>query len=333
MIRNPVLDSPLMEFQSIPRLNRIAFSTPIEECDRLRAKIPGSPHIYIKRDDHTDYLVGGNKLRKLEFTMAEALAKGASTILTTGSTHSNHARITAMISKRLGLNCVLVLNGDSSKEAKGNLHISRLLGAEIHLVENRDQRVARMEEVWRELEERGERVYLAPLGCSDEIGSFGLVAAMQEVCSQMAAFPVNFDAIILASSSGGTQAGLEVGKRLFGLDRLQIIGISPDDSSDKIRESIFRIMPPMLHRLGLNSDVEKDELQIDDRYVGKGYGKATEASEDAMRLFCQTEGILLDPFYTSKSAAALIDYCRNQRFSPDSHILFWHTGGLINLFK
>lgn len=322
-----------MKFRNIPRLNRITFHTPIRECDRLRDQIPESPHIYIKRDDHTDYLVGGNKLRKLEFTMADALEKKATTILTIGSVHSNHARITAMVSKRLGLNCVLVLNGDGSREAKGNLYISKLLGAEIHLVENRVQRVARMQEIAEELEKKGERVYIAPLGCSDEIGSFGLVAAMEEVRSQMEELRIYFDVIILASSSGGTQAGLEVGKRLFGLEGLQIIGVSPDDSADSIREGISRIMLPMLCRLGLDCKIDKNELQVDDRYVGVGYGASTEASLEAARLFCHTEGILLDPFYTSKSAAALIDYCRKQRFSSDSKILFWHTGGLVNIFN
>lgn len=323
-------ESSLREFRSVPRLNRITFFTPIERCDRLREQIPGCPHIYIKRDDHTDYLVGGNKLRKLEFTMADALAKRASTVLTMGSVHSNHARITAMVSKRLGLNCVLVLNGDGGK--KGNLHISKLLGAEIHLVESRSQRVARMNDLARELEKRGERVYIAPLGCSDEIGSFGLVAAMEEVRAQMEELGVRFDVIILASSSGGTQAGLEVGKRLFGLEGLQIIGISPDDSADSIKDCISRIMPPMLDRLGMGGKVDKGELQVDDGYVGAGYGEATEASREAAGLLCRTEGVLLDPFYTSKSAAALIDYCRKQRFRSDSHILFWHTGGLVNLF-
>lgn len=325
-------DSSLMKFRNIPRLNQITFSTAIERCDRLREQIPGCPQLYIKRDDQTDYLVGGNKLRKLEFTLADALIRQSSTILTTGSVHSNHARITTMLSKRLGLNCVLVLNG-ASREAKGNLHISRLLGAEIHLVDNRNQRIARMQEVAEELKKRGERVYIAPLGCSDEIGSFGLVAAMEEVLSQMKELRVEMDAIIVASSSGGTQAGLEVGKRLFGLESLQIIGVSPDDSSEGIRENISRIMSSMFHRLGLDCDVNKDHLQVDDQYVGAGYGIATEAAQEATRLFCQTEGILLDPFYTSKSAAAMVDYCRKQRFSPDSRILFWHTGGLINIFN
>lgn len=325
-------DLALTKFRNIPRLNRITFSTPIRKCDRLSEQISECPDIYIKRDDHTDYLVGGNKLRKLEFTMAEALRQKATTVLTIGSVHSNHARITAMVSKRLGLNCILVLNGDSDKEAKGNLYISQLLGAEIHLVENRVERVAKMQEIAREMEKRGERVYIAPLGCSDEIGSFGLVAAIEEVCSQMEELRVLFDAIIVASSSGGTQAGLEVGKRLFGLNHMQIIGVSPDDSSDSIKDGIIRIMSPMLCRLGLECKVDKDELQVDDHYVGAGYGASTDASMEAAKMFCHTEGILLDPFYTSKSAAALIDYCRKQKFSSNSNILFWHTGGLVNLF-
>jgi 1-aminocyclopropane-1-carboxylate deaminase/D-cysteine desulfhydrase-like pyridoxal-dependent ACC family enzyme len=265
--------------------------------------------------------------------MAEALRRQASAIVTVGSIHSNHARITTMVARRLGLQCALILNGDANQEAKGNFYLSKLLGANLYFVDSREDRVPKMEAIAEDLKRRGETVYKVPLGCSDSIGSLGLVAAMEEVVLQMQELGVHFDAIVLASSSGGTQAGLEAGKKLFGLDGLEIIGISPDDSADSIRRTVSRLATEMIRNLGMDSGVTEEEVQVYDQYVGPGYGMATEESQEATRLFSLAEGLLLDPFYTSKAAAALLDFCRQQRFSPESHVLFWHTGGLVNLFQ
>ena len=322
----------LGELRSIPRVKFSPFFTPIEKCERLRQALPGSPHIFIKRDDYSNFLGGGNKLRKLEFTMAEALRRRATRVVTMGSIHSNHARITTMVARRLGLQCSLVLNGDAGAEPKGNFYLSKLLGADLHFVGSREDRMAKMDAVAEALQQQGEAVYKVPLGCSDSTGSIGLVAAMEEVVLQMQELGVQFDAIVLASSSGGTQAGLEAGKRLFGLDRLQIIGISPDDSAATITRTVHTLCQEMISHFGLEPGISEAEVQVYDQYVGPGYGLATEESQEATKLFCQTEGILLDPFYTSKAAAALLDFCRQQRFSSESQVLFWHTGGLVNLF-
>jgi len=323
----------LEKFKNIPRLNLANLFTPIEECNRLRKKIPGCPHVYIKRDDFIGYIIGGNKIRKLEYIMPEVLRKKTTTLLTTGSIQSNCARVTAMIAKRQGMKCVLVLNGDIPKEPRGNFRIISLLDVEVRTVETRAQRNPRMNEVEKELESKGEVVYKIPLGGSDEIGAFGCVAALEEVCIQQKQMGVNFDAIIIASSSGGTQAGLEVGKRLFGLENLRIMGISPDDPSESIKDSMMKIMNPMLSRIGLNSQIDRTQLLVDDKYFGEGYGIPTKESEEAAKLFSQTEGILLDPVYTSKVAAAFIDYCRKEIFNSEDRVLFWHTGGLMSLFK
>lgn len=324
---------PIERFQALPRLSLANLLTPIETCDRLRKQIPGAPHIHIKRDDCLGYLVGGNKLRKLEYVMADVLRKKATTVLTVGSIQSNHARVTAMIAKRLGLKCVLILNGEVPKEARANFRLNQLLGVDVRVVETRAQRNLVMDEVAQELERKGERVYKVPLGSSDHIGSFGFVAALEEVQKQKRQLGVDFDALVVASSSGGTQAGLEVGKRLFKLPKLQIIGISPDDPAESIRDSALKAITPMLSRLDLTARLDPADLIVDDKQVGGGYRIPTEQSHEATTLFAQTEGILLDPAYTCKAAAALIQYCREKRFSSTDHVLFWHTGGLIALFE
>jgi len=293
--------------------------------------IPGAPHLYIKRDDLTGYFGGGNKLRKLEYTMADALAKGATTVITTGSVTSNLARTAALVARRLGLKCVLVLNGGDPKTARANARVAEMLGVEVHAVDTREDRDRKMNEIATTLSERGERVYKIPLGASNEIGSFGMVAAMEELGIPQLQFGEQFDAIVFATSSGGTQAGLEAGKRLFGYRNLRLLGISADDPAASIKQSVCSALDPMLTRLGLPDRAGDDQLVVDDHFVGPGYGVASLESNEASRLFADAEGILLDPVYTSKAAAGLIAYCREQMFSETDRVLFWHTGGLMTL--
>src|SRR5262249_16262156 len=174
------------------------------------------------------------KLRKLEYVMADVRRRKATTVLTVGGTTSNHARTTAMVACRLGLKCHLILNGQATSNPTGNFRIENLLGVAVHLVENRQQRNPTMDEIARDLEKKGERVYKVPLGASNDVGSFGFVTALEEVIGQEKQLGAEFNAIVCSSSSGGTQAGLEVGKRLFERPGLQIIGVSPDDSSDQV---------------------------------------------------------------------------------------------------
>jgi D-cysteine desulfhydrase family pyridoxal phosphate-dependent enzyme len=320
------------EFLGLKRLRLANLSTPIERADRLRALLPGAPNIYVKRDDLSGYFGGGNKLRKLEYVMADALSKGATTVLTTGSITSNLARTTAAIARRLGLKCVLVLNGGDPKSARANSRVAELLNVTVHSVASRAERDLKMDEIAKGLEGKGERVYKIPLGASNEVGSLGMVAAMEEIGIQQLELGEQFDAIVLASSSGGTQAGLEVGKRLFGYERLQILGISADDPAAAIKEAALKAIIPMLKQLGLPSAVSEDELSVDDDFIGNGYGVNTDESREAMKLFADAEGLLLDPVYTCKSAAGLIAYCRRGLFKETDRVLFWHTGGVMTLF-
>jgi 1-aminocyclopropane-1-carboxylate deaminase len=319
-------------FINLKRLRLTNLSTPIERADRLRKVIPGAPEIFIKRDDLTGYFGGGNKLRKLEYVMADALAHGATTVITNGSITSNLARTTSVVSKRLGLGCVLVLNGGDPKTARANSRLAELLNVKVYSVASRQERDQKMDEIAETLEREGERVYRIPLGASNDVGSFGMVAAMEEIGFQQLELGQQFDAIVLATSSGGTQAGLEVAKRLFGYEGLQILGISADDPAASIKDAAIKAINPMLRKLNLPDDVEANELAIDDEFIGAGYGIHTEESREAMNLFAETEGILLDPVYTSKGAAGLIAYCRRGVFKRTDRVLFWHTGGLMTLF-
>jgi L-cysteate sulfo-lyase len=320
------------EFVNLKRLRLTNLRTPIERADRLRAQIPGAPHLYIKRDDLSGYFGGGNKLRKLEYVMADALSKGATTVVTTGSITSNLARTTAAVARRLGLKCELVLNGGDPKSARANSRVADLLNVKVHSVGSREERDWKLDQIANTLETQGEVVYRIPLGASNEVGSFGMVAAMEEVGIQQLELGQQFDTIVLATSSGGTQAGLEVAKRLFDYKALRILGVSADDPAVAIKDAALRAIVPMLQKLNLPSDVSADEVNIDDSFIGDGYGINTDESREAMRLFAEAEGVLLDPVYTSKGGAGLIAYCRRGVFKETDRVLFWHTGGVMTLF-
>lgn len=323
--------SALELFANIPRFRMVNLNTPIEPLNRLRRTIPGAPQLWIKRDDLTGYLGGGNKLRKLEYVMADALSRGATTIVTTGSITSNLARSTALITKRLGLKCELILSGGNPEAARANWRLAEMLGVKIHSVAASNERASRMREVARGLKERGERVYQIPLGASDEVGSFGMVAAFEELGIQQLELGQQFDAIVFATSSGGTQAGLEVGKRLFNYPNLRLLGVSADDPAGLIKEHALKAVGPMLSMLGVSDVPTADELFVDDNFIGGGYAIPTNESLAAAKLFAETEGILLDPVYVSKAAAGLLSYCREGRFKSTDKVLFWHTGGVLTL--
>jgi 1-aminocyclopropane-1-carboxylate deaminase/D-cysteine desulfhydrase-like pyridoxal-dependent ACC family enzyme len=318
-------------FTNLPRRRLINFNTPVERLERLQRAIPGAPQLWIKRDDLTGYLGGGNKLRKLEYVFADAIAHGATTIVTTGSITSNLARTAALVARRIGLKCELILSGRHPKSAHANSRLTELLGIKIHRVAAGNERASRMREVARELEARGERVYQIPLGASNEIGSFGMVSAFEELGIQQLELGEQFDAIVFATSSGGTQAGLEVGKRLFNYPDLRLLGVSADDPAETIKENGLLAIEPMIRMLGRSDVPAANELFVDEHFIGDGYAIPTRQSKEAARIFAETEGVLLDPVYTSKAAAGLIAYCREGRFKPTDRVLFWHTGGLLSL--
>jgi D-cysteine desulfhydrase family pyridoxal phosphate-dependent enzyme len=313
----------------LPRLRIAHLPTPVEDLPRLSSHL-GGPSIYIKRDDQTGLAFGGNKTRKLEYIIAEAQATGARTLITTGAEQSNHCRQTAAAAARLGFDCILVLtsrgNQTITPPVSGNLLLDRLLGADIvwapHI--RRDQVLADTFEIALAA---GRRPFLIPYGASSPLGAAAYAFALKELIDQTQIECVlsrQPDWIVFASSSGGTQAGLVLGARLFGF-KGSILGISVDEDAGVLRDRIVTLANAAGELLGENVD-----------YLGEGYGVLGEVEKDAINLFARTEGLMLDPVYTSRAAAGLIDLIRHGFFSREGvenvDVLFWHTGGTPALF-
>lgn len=303
------------------------YPTPIEELTRLRESLGVAPRLLVKRDDAISFAFGGNKVRKLQMVLAEAQATGADTLITAGGIQSNHARVTASAAARVGLRCVLVLNGERPAHPTANALLDRLVGAEIEYVEGRDERDRTMEAVAERLRRAGRRPFVIPVGASNATGALGFVRAVGELVRQ-GCVP---DAIVHSTSSGGTQAGLLAGCSLWGLPT-RVIGISADRSGDELRSEIVTIVEGVERRVQSSRRLLADDPVIDSSYAGDGYGIPTPASRAAIELLARTEGLFLDPTYTAKAMAGLIGHLREGRFGSDETVLFWHTGGAVTLF-
>ncbi len=302
--------------------------TPIERLERL-SKHLGGPEIWIKRDDQTGLATGGNKTRKLEFLGADALAQGADHLVTTGAPQSNHARQTAAAAARLGLECSLVLRGSKPEAITGNLLLDQLLGAHVYWSDSQDCHEA-IGRVMADLRAIGRRPYLIPLGGSNVIGATGYVLAMRELMEQSAAGRVNFDFIVFASSSGGTQAGIVLGALAYGY-RGTVLGISVDHPAESLTTQVAALATATATHLGLDTQSVANQVTVNDDYLGEGYARVGETEREAIRLMAQLEGILLDPVYTGRAFGGLIDLIRWGAFTRGQRVLFWHTGGTAAL--
>lgn len=321
---------------ALDRLPRVALAhlpTPVEPLPNL-TRVLGGPALYIKRDDLTGLATGGNKTRKLEYLMAQALSEGADTVLTAGSTQSNHARQTAAAAARCGLACHLVLyapGGVAPATINGNLLLDHLLGATIHWTEERAPYAAGLARVEAEVRAAGGVPYTVPYGGSNAYGVVAYAAAFLELADQMAGEPP-FDAVVFATSSGATQAGLALGAQLVGLERTTAIyGISVDQPQAALAPRISALMRDGAALVSLDS-LDLPPVLVDDRYRGGGYGVLGEPEREAIHLLARHEGILVDPVYTGRALAGLIDRIRRGEFRSDMRVLFWHTGGAAALF-
>lgn len=316
-----------------PKKNIAHLPTRIEALQNLSSWL-GGPRIYIKRDDQTGLAFGGNKTRKLEYLAADALNCKARTLITTGALQSNHCRQTAACSAQLGLDCVLVLVGKSDADLSGNYLLSKLLGAEIVFAEagTRDTVLA---ETYNRLEESGRQPYLIPYGGSNSIGVAGYIEAMQELMVQIQGknevLKEPPDWIVFASSSGGTQAGLMLGAWITEFSG-EVLGISVEESSETLRVRIAKIVEETAKFLDIPYSIIDSDVNIDDSYLGGGYGVLGVLEREAINLFARYEGILLDPVYTGRAAGGLIDLIRHGFFLNEDRILFWHTGGQPAIF-
>ncbi len=283
----------------------------------------------MKRDDLLSFGMGGNKVRKLQTVLAEAIATGADTLVTCGGLQSNHCRATAAAGSALGLRVVLVVNGARQNQPTGNALLDQLFGAEVRYTSSREERAATMEAVSKEVTSAGGRPYVIPLGASTALGAAGFARGIQELLTS----ELRPDAIVHSTSSGGTQAGLIAGCALFGL-KARVVGISADEPSSALAATVRGIVESLAERLGgSRAAVGADrDVEVDDGFVGEGYGMPTEASREALTLVARHEGIVLDPVYTAKAMAGLIDRIRRGGFSAADTVLFWHTGGQAGLF-
>lgn len=302
--------------------------TPLDRMERLSRHL-GGPEIVIKRDDQTGLASGGNKARKLEFLVADALAQECDHLVTTGSAQSNHCRQTAAAAAHVGLGCSLVLGGRAPAQITGNLLLDNLLGAHIYWTGERNRSEV-MAEVAAELKAMGRKPYLIPLGGSNVMGATSYVLAMKELVEQLAAEHLNVDFIVLASSSGGTQAGLVLGAEVYGF-RGQILGISVDQPADALQTQVAALATATATHLGLGTLSVAHRVDVNDDYTGEGYAAVGDTEREAIRLVAQLEGILLDPVYTARAMGGLIDLIRWGAFTRRQRVLFWHTGGTVAL--
>jgi D-cysteine desulfhydrase len=312
-----------------PRVAIAHLPTPLEPLPRLTNHLDG-PELWVKRDDQTGLATGGNKTRKLEFLVAEALAQAADTLITCGAAQSNHARQTAAAAAKFGLDRVLVLRGEAPPETQGNLLLDRLLGAEVVWTAGRSLDEA-LPQTARELEAAGRTPYVVPYGGSNAIGASGYTAAMEELLTQCEQQDLHFDQIVLASSSGGTQAGLAVGARALGYEG-RILGISVDLEADALQRTVAEIATATAEHLALELAFAPDDFAVNDDYLGGGYAAIGELERDAIRRVARAEGLLLDPVYTGRAFGGLLDLIDRGAIARDERVLFWHTGGTAGLF-
>ena len=322
-------DAALAALRATPAAPLGTYPTPIDPMTRFGDVLGLTQRILIKRDDAISFGFGGNKVRKLRYVLPVAQAAGADVLITCGGLQSNHARATAAAATALGLRCHIVTNAAKPERYTGNALLNHLLGATVDYVGGREDRIPGMERAAQRFRDEGLTPYIVPLGASTPVGALGYAAAVEEMLGQIGA-P---DVIVLASSSGGTLAGLHAGLALNGLST-RIIGISADDPPAAIETSVRGILTGMGELLGVDGAVLAHEatLEIDDGFVGPGYGLATEASLHAQRAAAATEAIFVDHTYTAKALAAVIAYCTSGRIPRDATVLFWHTGGQVGLF-
>lgn len=300
--------------------------TPIQKLNRLSDKY--GKGIYLKRDDFTGSELSGNKIRKLEFAIGEALTKGCDTIITAGAIQSNHCRATAALSARLGLKCELVIRGEEPNDFEGNIFLSNLLGAQIHYISSDESVYEKMEEVSKNLELEGRKAYLIPIGASNAVGSLGYVENIKEIIKQEKDLGLDFDAIVLPVGSGGTYAGLWYGNESLKNPK-DIIGFSVSDTAEEFTLAIKKILIDM-YKIDevIKEDIDESRIIINDNYLGDGYALSKMHEIEFIYEIAKLESFILDPVYTGKAFLGMVSEIEKGAFNNYNNILFIHTGGL-----
>lgn len=324
-----------MNLSRYPRISLGHFPTPLERLDGLTKALNG-PEIWIKRDDCTGLSTGGNKTRKLEFLMAEAVAEGADTVMTQGATQSNHARQTAAAAAKLGLACHILLEDRTGKTTfeyteNGNVLLDRLHGATIERCAANPDMNGEMEKVANRLRSEGRKVYTIPGGGSNPTGALGYVNAAIELVYQANASGLKIDHVVHATGSAGTQAGLVVG--LTGINSgIPVLGVGVRAPKEKQEENVFNLAARTADKLGISGAIKREDVVANCDYIGQGYGFPAADTIEAIRTLARTDGILLDPVYSGKGMAGLIDLAKKGFFKKGETVVFVHTGGSTGLF-
>jgi D-cysteine desulfhydrase family pyridoxal phosphate-dependent enzyme len=325
-----------MNLDTIPRIQLGRLPTPLEKMRNL-SRVLTIPELYMKRDDLTGIGYGGNKIRKLEYLLADALSKKADTVITTGGVQSNFTRATTACCTKLGLKTVLVLIGDEPEEYRGNLLLEKLMGAEVHFVsaDSMDEGARKADELMETLAENlkaeGRTGYIMPVGGSTPVGITGFVRGFLELTEQMEALDISPQYIIVATGSGGTQAGLLVGKILKEATT-RIVGIRVGKMFEPFREMVLGKARETAEVLRVNKAISEKDVVCYSDFVGEGYDIPTREANEAIRLVARTEAVFLDPVYTGKAMAGLLGLVERGEISRDDTIVFWHTGGDPALF-
>lgn len=329
-----------MTLADFPKFALAHLPTPLEPLERLRAELAKThqpvPWLYIKRDDCTGLALGGNKTRKLEFLIGEALAGKATAIISEGGLQSNHVRQTAAAAAKAGLACHLVLDHAVPVTTEiyrnnGNLLLDRVLGATVHLCDAGEKRAARIARLIDTLGAKGETPFYIPTGGSNATGSLGYAAAALELLQQAQERDIRIDHVVVASGSGGTQAGLILGMAMAGGD-VPILGIDIDDDPEHVLGLVREITQAAAEKAGLRAAIPSSAFQLAPGYAAPGYGQPNPGMIEAVQMLARREGIVLDPVYTGKAMAGLIDLIREGRFGADETVVFIHTGGAPGLF-
>jgi D-cysteine desulfhydrase len=321
-----------VHIEKLPRFPLAHLPTPIEKLPRLSREL-GGPELLIKRDDQTGLALGGNKVRKLEFLVGDALAKDADTLVTVGAAQSNHCRQTAAAAAKAGLKCELILNGPKPDLPGGNLLLNHLFGARQHWID-RPQRETKLRELTEQLRAQGRKPYAITVGGSNGIGATGYVVAMIELMDQLRASRQHIDHILFGTSSGGTQAGIELGARIAGFTG-KLHGLSIDKSEPEHLEyekEVAQIASECAAWIGSDVKLTQTDVNVVYGYMGEGYGVVGALEREAIGLMARCEGIVLDPVYAGRAFGALLDLIRKDVFKRGKTVLFWHTGGAPALF-
>jgi 1-aminocyclopropane-1-carboxylate deaminase/D-cysteine desulfhydrase-like pyridoxal-dependent ACC family enzyme len=315
---------------SWPRRALATLPTPLLRAPRLAASLDRPDlDLLVKMDSETGFALGGNKVRKLEYELAPGRLKGVTCLVTAGGPQSNHCRVTAAAAARLGLECVLVVNGPEPAQPRGNALLHRLFGAHVRVVGSRDARTAALADVAAEVAAAGGRALIVPIGASTGLGALGYAAAAVELAAQLDGLEGAPERtwLFVPSSSCGTLAGLVLGFALLGRRDVRLVGVSADAPAREIRDNALRVAAEGSELLSWRGPLAEGDLLAADDQVGEGYGRPTEASTAAIHRFAQAEGIVLDPVYTAKAAAGLVDWARAGRITRGDRVVFLHTGG------